>query len=184
MHADDAGRRARFEALVSEVGDPLRRYVVRRVDGDGWQDVLADTFLVLWRRLDDVPEGGRLPWAYRVARNCLANQARTEHRRHRLLRRIAAVDPPVPAMPAPEPADPELHAALSRLREDDRELLRLWAWEDLAPGDIAAVLGISANSVSIRLHRARRRLAVELETTGRKAATGAGQEHPEGRRTR
>ena len=39
----------------------------------------------------------------------------------------------------------------------------LWAWEELAPREIATVTGLTANAVSIRLHRAKKRLAAELD---------------------
>lgn len=172
-------RRARYEALVYAVIEPLRRYTRRRTDGTTAEDVVADTLLVLWRRLDDVPADGELPWCYAVARRCLANAERSRHRHRRLTERIARLDPPArPVAYDVEPPDPALHRALLRLRPDDRELLRLWAWEDLEPREIAAALGITPNAVSIRLHRAKARLAAELDTTGspaRKTAHGAGQ---------
>lgn len=173
----DVDREARFTALAREVGPALRRYVVRRAAPGQVDDVLADTMLVLWRRLDDVPGDDPLPWSYAVARGCLQNTARSAVRQRRLAERLAAV----PEAPAPAP-DPDLAAALGALREEDRELIRLWAWEDLAPREIAVVLGISANAVSIRLHRAKQRLA-ELLTQERKSAAGSGQEPGEGRRT-
>lgn len=172
-------RRARYEALVYEVVGPLRRYARRRTDESTAEDVVADALVVMWRRLDDVPADGELPWCYAVARRCLANAERSRHRHRRLTERIARLDPPASPVPYDvDPPDPGLHRALLRLRPDDRELLRLWAWEDLAPREIAGVLGITANAVSIRLHRAKSRLATELETSGsapRKTATGAGQ---------
>jgi RNA polymerase sigma-70 factor (ECF subfamily) len=62
--------------------------------------------------------------------------------------------------PVDEPStDHVLDEALALLDHDQRELLRLWAWEGLAPREIAVVLGITANAASIRLHRARRELA-------------------------
>ena len=90
-----------------------------------------------------------------------------------------------PAAPPPDPADegdPALADALARLRPAEQELLRLWAWEDLAPADIALVLGTTTNAVNIRLHRARRRLA-ELLDDGRKPTTGPGHNQVEGGRT-
>ena len=56
----------------------------------------------------------------------------------------------------------EVDAALGRLRVDDREILRLFAWEQLTLGEIAQVLGISANAAGVRLHRAKARLRDEL----------------------
>ena len=87
-------RRVRFETVVSIVGEPLRRYAARRTDGETAQDVAADSFLVIWRRLDDVPDGGELPWCYAVARNCLANAQRSARRQRSLFLRLARLDPP------------------------------------------------------------------------------------------
>ncbi len=154
-------RQARFEGLAPGLIEPLRRFLARRTDPATAEDVLADTLLVCWRRLDDVPDEA-LPWAYGVARNCLANAERSGRRQERLAAKIAVVDPPAATVPGPDAADPELAAAMAALRPDDAELLRLWAWEQLTPSEIATVLDITANAVSIRLHRARERLREQL----------------------
>jgi DNA-directed RNA polymerase specialized sigma24 family protein len=60
-----------------------------------------------------------------------------------------------------------LQAALGSLAEDDREILTLTAWEGLTPREIAAVMGISANVVRVRLHRARRRVEQRLSGNSR-----------------
>jgi RNA polymerase sigma-70 factor (ECF subfamily) len=155
-------RRARFEGLVGDVLVPLQRYLRRRAGATVADDVLADTLLVLWRRLDDVPADTELMWCYGVARRCLANHQRASRRQLRLVGRLAGratTEPRVaPAADAAHHGDPELEAALGALSADDRELLQLWAWERLEPGEIAEVLGVTPNAVSIRLHRAKRRL--------------------------
>ena len=105
------------------------------------------------------------PWLYGVARNALANQRRSERRRGRLWGRLQAE--PAPAARHGTTADDELAslaAAFARLKDDDRELLGLAAWEELDTGEIATVLGVR-NAARIRLHRARRRLAHELQRT-------------------
>jgi RNA polymerase sigma-70 factor (ECF subfamily) len=156
-------RQQLFEQIAAEVADPIRRYAVRRTDPDTADDVLADTLLVVWRRLDDVPPDGRLPWCYAVAAKSLANINRSARRQRNLAQRIIRLDPPTDTVDAAELPDPDVHRALATLRSDDRELLRLSAWEDLAPADIAIVLGLTPNAVRIRLHRARRRFAAALE---------------------
>ena len=160
--------------------EPLRRYLARRTDPATADDVLAETLLVCWRRLDDVP-ADPLPWAYGVARNCLANAARGVRRQQRLAARIAVVDPPAASTPGPgEDGDPDLTEALAALREEEAELLRLWAWERLTPAEIAEVLDVTPNAVSIRLHRARQRLKDELDR--RKTGGTAGHEETNERR--
>ena len=157
-------RQRLFEQIAAEVADPIRRYALRRTDPDTADDVLADTLLVVWRRLADVPPDGRLPWCYAVAAKSLANINRSARRQRNLIERIVRVDPPTDTVGAAELPDPEVHRALATLRPDDQELLRLFAWEDLQPAEIAVVLGLSPNAVRIRLHRARRRFAAALGT--------------------
>jgi RNA polymerase sigma-70 factor, ECF subfamily len=155
---DDAARRRRFEDLVADAYEPLQRYLLRRTDPATADDVLADALLVLWRRLDDVPDDGALAWAYGVARGCLANSRRSAVRQERLALRLARERDPG----EPEP-DAALDEAMRALPEADRELLRLWAWERLPPREIALALGVTANAVSIRLHRAKHRLRELLQ---------------------
>lgn len=156
----------RFDGVAREVVEPVRRFLYRRTDPDTADDVLSETLLVCWRRLDEIPDEP-LPWTYVVAGNCLANATRSSRRHLRLLSRIRAVDPPVEATSRPEPADDAVTAALTSLPPDDAEVLRLWAWEELAPREIAVVLGISPNAASIRLHRAKGKLRTVLgKTTG------------------
>jgi RNA polymerase sigma factor (sigma-70 family) len=152
----DESRRERFEEVAPGLVEPLRRFLARRTDAATAEDVLAETLLVCWRRAADLPDEP-LPWAYAVARNCLRNAQRSARRQERVAARLAAepahVDPP---------EDAALADALGRLRPDDAELLRLWAWEQLTPVEIATVLDITANAASIRLHRAREKLKGEL----------------------
>jgi len=145
-----------FEALVRETVEPLRRFLARRTDPETAADVLSDTLLVAWRRREEIPEEP-LPWLYAVARNCLANAERATRRRVRLDARLAA-EPAIP--PAPE--HDEVLIALAGLTDTEQELLRLWAWEQLTPAEIATVLDITPNAVSIRLTRAKQHLRERL----------------------
>jgi RNA polymerase sigma-70 factor (ECF subfamily) len=173
---ESAHDRERFERLAAEVVEPVRRFLARRTDPDTADDALADTLLVCWRRLEDVPEEP-LPWVYGVARNCLSNLQRGARRQRRLATRIAAVDPPTVVLPLAE-VDDRVATVLEAMRGEDAELLRLWAWEQLAPSEIAVVLGITANAASIRLHRAREKFKAEL----RKIEDSSGHDEVRGRR--
>ncbi|MEC5155243.1 RNA polymerase sigma factor (sigma-70 family) [Cryobacterium sp. CAN_C3] len=165
----DTERDKRMRNLVVLVADPVRRYLHRRTDAATADDVLGDTLLVCWRRLDDVPDDA-LPWAIVVARQCLSNARRAERRRTRLIGRIIAIDPPPVAADDSTAAstvdgttaDARVTTALGGLRRHDAEILCLWAWDELTSPQIALVLGISANAAAIRLHRAKARLKQEL----------------------
>jgi RNA polymerase sigma-70 factor (ECF subfamily) len=166
MSADE---RARFEALYAATREPILAFLLRRVDQpEDAADLLAEVYLVAWRRLDDVPagDGGRM-WLYGVARRMVANHRRGDRRRGALADQLAAT-----LRTAPLAGDHDhgpLAAALARLPEADRELIALHAWDGLAPAEIAAVVGARAATVRVRLHRARTRLARLLEEEPRPA---------------
>jgi RNA polymerase sigma-70 factor (ECF subfamily) len=169
----DESRRDRFEEVAPGLIEPVRRFLARRTDPATAEDALAETLLVCWRRATELPEEP-LPWVYAVARNCLRNAERAARRQERVAARLMAL--PADAEP---PEDPALDEALAALRPEEAELLRLWAWEQLTPAEIATVLDITANAASIRLHRAREKLKDQL----RKTAGVAGHEGSrEGRR--
>jgi RNA polymerase sigma-70 factor, ECF subfamily len=155
-------RQERFERFFAADREAVLAYLLRRTGNrHDAADLLADTFLVAWRRLDDVPAGDETrPWLYGVARRVLANHHRGEGRRHALADRLRselteADDGPAPTLTDTSPAA----AAFRSLPEQDRELLSLVAWEELDTAQIAITLGITRNAVRIRLHRARKRFA-------------------------
>lgn len=172
---DHSGRQGRFEAVAAEVMEPVRRYLARRTDAATADDVLSEVLLVVWRRLDAVPAEA-LPWTYGVARLCLANAERSERRQGRVAGKISVVDPPREVTDEPGPRDAALHEAMETLTDTERELIALWAWEQLTPSEIASVLEITPNAVSLRLLRAKQKLADEIG----KIEAGAG--HEESRR--
>jgi RNA polymerase sigma-70 factor (ECF subfamily) len=168
----DASEERRFEEIYEAHYDAISRYALRRTRSpDDAVDVLSETFLTAWRRLDDVPDGdGTLLWLYGVARRVLANHHRGAARREMLAGRLraefiaAASSERQPG--AQQVVAKELRAAFGRLPDDDRELLALTGWEGLRPAEIAEVLGCRAAGVRVRLHRARKRLAAELAKEG------------------
>jgi RNA polymerase sigma-70 factor (ECF subfamily) len=163
---DLAGRlaEARFGELYAANMRAVLGYVLRRcADPDEAADVAAETFLIAWRRLGDVPLGaeGRL-WLFGAARRVIANHDRSARRRDRLTGRLR--DELRRQLPNHGTAEvgPALEA-LADLPEADRELLMLIGWEELTPGEAARALGISSAAARVRLHRARRRLRARLD---------------------
>lgn len=176
----DANRRARFQSITDEVYEPLQRYLRRRTDTSRAEDLLSSVMLTVWRRLDDVPTGKELPWCYGVARRTLANERRSQQRQLRLVELLESQPrPPSEAGESQTLWDVELATALDALGEDDREVLRLWAWEQLEPREMAQVLGVGVNAATLRLSRARKRLAHEM--TGQSSALSG---HEPGESTR
>ena len=136
-------------------------FALRRVPAEEAQDVVAETFLVAWRRLDEMP-AEPLPWLLGVARNVIATRQRG-HRRltnlfNRLHERAPVLQPHAPTDRA------ELVGAFNSLTESDREVLMLVGWDGLTVNQAAEVLGCSPQSLSLRLHRARKRLQARMDT--------------------
>ena len=154
-------RRRRFERLYEELAPDVQAYVLRRIEQELVPDVVADVFVVAWRRLDDLPSAP-LPWLLGVARKTVANHLRSARRRSALLERLHAVERP--SSVDASHTEPAL-AALASLRERDREALRLIAWEGLSREEAASVLGCSTAAFRVRLHRARTRLSRALDAS-------------------
>jgi len=161
-----------FRSLFERYYRRVFAYALRRESNRSVaEDVVAETFLVAWRRIGEVPSGDEaLPWLFGVARRVLANARRTEVRRDRLLSRLrerpaAVVTEAVDEQPVASDERAGILGALRRLRPADAELLKLAVWEELSHAQIALVLECSVNAVGIRLHRARKAFAAELAKT-------------------
>jgi RNA polymerase sigma factor (sigma-70 family) len=144
-----------FETHFRGFAGRVHAFALRRADPEAAQDVTAETFLIAWRRRAEMPPEP-LPWLYGIARGVLANERRTSNRRLSLAARIAAEPTPSDTSAA---GDHEVLLALAGLRESDREALLLSAWEGLSTREAAGVVGCTAATFAVRLHRARKRLA-------------------------
>jgi RNA polymerase sigma-70 factor (ECF subfamily) len=158
-----ADERERFERIYRENFRAVLRFATMRIDPERAKDVAAETFLVAWRRLEDVPAEPRL-WLFGVARKVVAGQFRSETRREALATRLQGELRNEPADLAGSFAERDSAlTAFASLGERDREVLRLVAWDGLSPAEAAEVLGVTRLAFAVRLHRARRRLEHELE---------------------
>jgi RNA polymerase sigma-70 factor, ECF subfamily len=158
----------RFSELYRAHYEAILRYARRRTDPETASDVVAETFLVAWRRLDAVPaDPGQVePWLYGVARLVMANAERSRHRVQRVtvrLGRESRVDQ-VPDTAGAVTERDRLAQALASLTASDQEVLRLIGWEELDLAGAALAMGCSRSTMTVRLHRARRRLERALDT--------------------
>jgi RNA polymerase sigma factor (sigma-70 family) len=155
-------RAERFSELYQAQYDAVLRYAWRRTDPETARDVVADTFLVAWRRLDAVPPdwGQARAWLYGVARRVLANTERSQRRADRVTGKLGQQrhDGHAPDTAAGVTERARLEQALASLTASDREALRLIGWEELDLAEAALAMGCSRSTMAVRLHRARRRL--------------------------
>ncbi len=160
QRATPQAREQRFTRLFSECYGPVLAFARRRLGPDLAQDVVAETFLTAWRRLDELTDEP-LPWLYRIAGHAVSNQRRSQVRRMRLDDRVRRL---TRGGTAPDPADSVVESgrlmdAFNSLGERDREALRLVTWEGLSTADAAFAMDCSPSAFKVRLHRARRRLS-------------------------
>jgi RNA polymerase sigma factor (sigma-70 family) len=167
--ADPASDRQRFERLYRDHYAALSAFARRRTGGvDLAQEVVANTFLVAWRRRDSIPADER-PWLFAVARNEIGTLHRSHRRARSLVEKLRRTTvEPAPLVEADTSGD--LAGAFNSLSARDREVLSLHVWEELDGVEGAKALGCSQNAYAIRLHRARSRLRDQvrrLERDGR-----------------
>ncbi|WP_394941266.1 RNA polymerase sigma factor [Psychromicrobium sp. YIM B11713] len=150
-------RESRFVAIHHDYYPSIYAFIQRRVnDHEASQELAADVFRIVWQKWD----GGQpnLPWLYSVARNLIGNTYRSRQRQLRLRHRLIEAEKTrdlTASLDGREENQNLVLETLECLKDRDRELLQLAYWEELSLAEIAVVLGISANTAKVRVHRAR-----------------------------
>jgi RNA polymerase sigma-70 factor (ECF subfamily) len=163
----DAQRKKQFEAIWREHRLQVLAYCRRRAATTDAEDACSETFLVAWRRLDEVPPPPTaILYLYAVAGRVLSNQHRSLRRRSRLDTKLTnlgiapSADPLHVVVRSAE--DKLVDSAVARLGVRDREIVMLDAWEELTREEIAEVLGMTRDAVDQRIHRSYKRLGRAL----------------------
>ncbi len=157
----------RFARLVHDhtpaVGNYLRRRLYPLTTSD-LDDLVEETMIVVWRRLDSVPADAELPWMLGVARNVLRNARRSKNRRSAF---EATLSPAKNEASAEDSviADTSVREALAGLDDDEREIVLLNAWDGLDTHALGVYFSISTNAAAVRLSRAQRRFRELLSAT-------------------
>lgn len=155
-------RRSRFDRLYRQYADRVMNYCLRHLSPSHAEDAVADTFLVAWRRIDDVPEPA-IGWLIITARHTIFTRYRAQAKAQTLVERLARI-----TRLAAEATDVTvvrremLLTALNSLTEDEREALFLTAWDGLSGEDAAEVIGCRQGALRMRLYRARQKLSEAL----------------------
>jgi RNA polymerase sigma-70 factor (ECF subfamily) len=168
MPEPDITRERRFDELFGRHMPAIQSYCRwRSRNSADSEDSVSEVFLTLWRRLDELGDDAQVRvWLYATARRVTANHLRAHRRSLGLVDRLLAQPAPLPEL---QPHDVDgttaerVREALAGLRDLDREVLLLSAWEELSPAEIAEVLGCRQSSARGRLHRARRRFRESYE---------------------
>jgi RNA polymerase sigma factor (sigma-70 family) len=180
-------RKAGFEQIYNATYRKTLTYVLRRtLNTADAQDVVAETYLVAWRRLDqllgaDEPQA----WLYAVAYRTLGNLRRTNQRQENVAAKASLVHAdgsdadPAHSVEAQDQLG-RVTLAMAQLSERDQEVLRLAAYEELDRAAIGVVLGVRAVLVGTLLYRARRRLEEALARVPMRPNEQAGHKHDAG----
>lgn len=169
---------ARFVELYECHYPAVYRYCRRRTSAERADDVVADTFLTAWSKINDVPEDpGAIPWLYSVAYRIIGHQWRSAGRRRRLASKLDGLGLDANHQPDEQIVIDEesrlVLDALATLKPHDQEILRLTVWEELPHREIAVVLGVTVDAVKKRASRARRALAASFESLERSKSPAA-----------
>lgn len=153
-------RTAAFTACWDRDAPRVLAYARRHLGADEAGDVVAEVFLVAWRRWDEVPDPP-IGWLIRTASGVLRNRLRSARRGWSLADRVARLD--ATAAAGPDTADAVLRrsealARLAALSEEHREALLLVSWDGLSAEAAAQVAGVRPAAFRKRLSRARREL--------------------------
>lgn len=174
----DSEVRNQYRRLYEANYGLIYSFVMRRLpdDRDSIEDVVAEVFAVAWNKRGTIPPPPEdRYWLLAVAEKSVLRQKRNLQRRGRLLDRVrieARADHSSGLYNSVEGtvADvQQVRKAIESLPPREAEVLRLLHWEHLSTTEAAQVLGCSPNTVSIRAHRARKRLRSLLEIDERRA---------------
>jgi RNA polymerase sigma-70 factor (ECF subfamily) len=162
-------------SLIFE-GDYKRifRYIVSMVRETAIaEDLTQETFLRAYRRRDSLrEEGAKTAWLYRIATHICLDQLRQYARRGQM-----ESDTDLDQVDIAEPDTPSLQQTIERgemsgcvqnylngLSDSYRAVILLHDMHELTAAEIAQLLVESLTTVKIRLHRARKKLSISLET--------------------
>lgn len=161
-----AGDTAAFVEIFWRHGSAVHAYLARRTGRQDADDLLSEVWLRAFKGRAGYDRRCRdaRPWLYGIARNVLRAHWRETARPLAFAEEGAALDPW-------SDTDRRLDAAaqvemlrptLALLSEDEREVLLLVVWEQLAPAEVAMTLGIPQGTARSRLHRALSALRCEV----------------------
>lgn len=159
---DPPGDRApAFTAMYREHYNTVRRYASWRCDAADLDDVVADVFLVAWRRFDELDTSWVRAWLFGTVKKVLSDHRRSSAQQTTYVDHLIALRPAeFTDLDAGDLSVEDLDmlkAGLVKVGEQDQEVLVLSAWYQMTASEIAVAMSVTKNNATVRLHRARTR---------------------------
>lgn len=170
-----------FGSLFDRHCGDIYRFALRRLgSAEAAEDLVAAVFLEAWRQRNSVStrDESLRPWLFGVASNLVRREWRSVERSARAHAQVIDEEPETDhAEKAADSVDAqrrlaEVQRLLGSLPEQQREVLLLWAWEELSYDEISIVLNIPPGTVRSRLNRARSNLEHRTAEGGHTLAIG------------
>ncbi|MCO1340302.1 hypothetical protein BJH93_15645 [Kocuria polaris] len=160
MNATRSQRGDEVTAVLTANSADLLAYFQRRVQQQDAADLVAETMMTAWRRVDDLPAGAEPArmWLFGIARNVLANAERGERRRWRLANKLRLMLGRGESAAAAD-SGAEVRDAVANLGAEQAELIRLVHWDGFTLKQAADVLGMPPSTARGRYAQAKVRLA-------------------------
>ena len=161
--------RAFFDAVYTDSFPVLFKVVLRIAgDEDTAEEICHEAFIRFYKNSTRLPDADQARyWLLRVGKNLAFNYSKRQGRERTAYQRVWN-EPERPQQTADAAVLQDettrlVQDAISRLPKTLRDVIVLKEYGDLSYGEIASTLGISVGNVKVRVHRARERLARELE---------------------
>jgi RNA polymerase sigma-70 factor (ECF subfamily) len=160
-------RETKIEELFDQFADKIGRYMLSRVgDVHTAEDLTSRVFAVVVRKFEQC-RGSPAGWLWSIARTQLIQHYRS-HRPAEALEEEPTDQQPLPSEHASRSDDSaRIRAAIARLPEEQRELVRMKFFLEMHNQDIARALDMTRINVGVSLHRTLKRLRKILERQAR-----------------
>jgi RNA polymerase sigma-70 factor (ECF subfamily) len=158
VEAAKAGDRAAYAEVYARLHRAVHGVILARARFADAQDLVQDTFVAAWTKLDDLRDPAAFPgWILEIAR-----RRAVDHARKRQRDRSSQEDDEIAVEPTPRAEAAEALRALRALPEAYRETMVLRLVEGMTGPEIAAVTGLTPESVRVNLCRGMKLLKEQL----------------------
>lgn len=149
---------ARFEVLAGKHRDMVYRIALNQLRSSAdAEDVMQEVLLKLYLHKGTFDDDRHVKhWLIRVTLNHCRSLWRSPWRK------AVPIDELCRGIPFTDPKDSDLFQAVMALPEVHRTVLYLFYYEELTVNEIAGLMGLTVTTVTSRLHRARKRLKLDL----------------------